>query len=367
MRCNPTASIASFRVGIFSTAFPASTGIKVWRCKVKFDTLPNANVALSTDRLIGAGAVFQASNATIYAGYQHTERGATGVTVTTGVTYVLDVKVDTSANPWTIDVQVNGVACGQHTRAVAADTGSEELLCGFTFANSTANALFDDFLCSQTAADYPLGAGYVHPFVPTADGTHNIAGAADFRRGDTTTDILNGTTTAFQLIDDVPLDDATPATDDHIRIVAPANVTEYVECIFGPAPGISAPTTGPRAVEVIAEVFAAGTGVSDEIIKLNDNGTVDNVYDGTAVAGVTTGTYKRKHYALAPTGGAWVVGGGGNGDFLDLRMRYGFASDANPDKSLMCIMIEAEFAEVAAVPRQKRLNVNQACNRATSY
>src|SRR3989304_1188693 len=75
---------------------------------------------------------------------------------------------------------------------------------------------------------------------------------------------------------------------------SPPNATDYVEEVFGPAPGISTPTVAPRAVEVITEHFAAGTGLSDEIVKLNDNGTVDNIYDGTGIAGTTTGVYKRK-------------------------------------------------------------------------
>jgi hypothetical protein len=275
---------------------------------------------------------------------------AGGVDIAFGQWYLIDFKMDVSANPWTCDVKVNGIPCLQDTTFLAATTmdsfyvarGGETRLSSF---------YIDDFVLSYTAADYPIGAGHVNHFVPTSDGTHNVAGAADFRRGGTTTDILNATTDAYLLVNDVPLDDTTPDTDDHIRIVAPANVTDYVEGVYGPASGVSTPTVAPRAVEVIAEFFAAGTGLSDEIFKLNDNGTVDNVYDGTQIAGTTTGIYKTKQYATAPTGGAWtVVSGAGN--FNNIRFRYGYATDANPDKSLMCTMIEAEFAEdPARVPR----------------
>jgi hypothetical protein len=203
---------------------------------------------------------------------------------------------------------------------------------------TTSDVYMDNIVFGVTGTDYPFGPGLVWCGVPTADGTHNVAGAADFRRGGTTTDILNTTTDAYLLVDDVPMDDVTPDTDDHIRIVAPANVTDYVEEVFGPAPGFSALTGTINGVEALAEVFAAGTGASDEIIRLNDNGTLDVIYDGTGVAGVTTGTYKRKHYATAPsTGVAWtaaLVNG--------LRLRYGYASDANPDKSLMCVMLEVD-------------------------
>jgi hypothetical protein len=286
--------------------------------------------------------------------------GASGASVTTDTWYLSDVKVDTTGD--LVSVAIDGVTLG--TIATAGGVPNSVDL-GVLTTGVTADVYFDDCIVSNTGADYPIGAGFVAHFVPTADGTHNIAGAADFRRGDTSTDILNATTTAYQLVDDVPLDDTTPDADDHIRIVAPANPNDYVELVFGPAPGISTPTRAPRAVEVICEVFAAGTGLSDEQIGLNDNGTTPNVYDGIGLAGVITGAYKRKHFAEAPTGGAWVVGGLGNGDFNDIRLRYGYATDANPDKSLMCAMIEAEFPMTP--PRSKGLHINQSVNRAGSW
>ena len=350
-----------------STTMVSSGTVLVGRFYVYFTTLPtidyrilNVNTANETN---SGNVLFKSSDSKIYAA-NNTTTGSTGVSVTTGVWYLIDFYFNCTANPRTMDVQVNGVACGQSTNAIAASTITQFFLFGTTGV-TTVDVFADDVIVSQTSGDYPIGAGYVNHFVPTADGTHNVAGAADFRRGNTTTDITNATTNAYLLVDDVPLDDTTPDTDDHIRIVAPPNATDYVECIYGPAPGISTPTKAPRAVEVIAEFFAAGTGAADEIIKLNDNGTVDDVYNGTGVAGTTTGIYKRKHYATPPTGGAWtVVSGAGN--FNNIRFRYGYASDANPDKSLMCTMIEAEFAEDTGIPN-KIVQLNQAVKRAAYW
>jgi len=342
LRVNPSGSSKTANVNI---TVPT---VSVGRFYIRFATLPSANTYLFGQSLIG-GLAFNQSDTKLYCGTGSNPAsfGASGVSVTTGVWYRIDFKFDMTAGVKAFDAKVDGTDLGQ-TTSVSIAAASLAFLCN----NITADYFIDDFVLSGTAADYPIGAGYVNHFVPTSDGTHNVASAADFRRGDTTTDITNATTTAYQLVDEVPLDDTTPDTDDHIRIVAPPNVTDYVECVYGPASGISTPTVAPRGVEVIAEFFAAGTGASDEIFKLNDNGTVDTVYDGTAVAGTTTGIYKRKHYALAPTGGAWTLSGAGN--FNNIRFRYGFATDANPDKSLMCTMIEAEFAEVAAVPVKAR-------------
>jgi hypothetical protein len=342
-----------------------SGNILVARFYIRFAVLPSATTELFKTNSGNGGVYFKSSDSKIYAGGGVAALGASGVGVTTGVWYLIDVKINSSANPHLIDVKVDGVACGQASVASVAGNSTQLQIGNVSTSLVSLDAFYDDLIISLTSADYPIGAGYVNHFVPTADGTHNVAGAADFRRGDTTTDILNSTTTAYQLVDDVPLDDVTPDADNHIRIVAPANVTNYVECVYGPAPGISTPTVAPRAVEVIAEFFAAGTLASDEILKLNDNGTVNDVYNGTGVAGTTTGIYKRKHYALAPTGGAWtVVSGAGN--FNNIRFRYGYATDANPDKSLMCTMIEAEFQEIAVIPN-KIVNINQAVKRAAYW
>jgi hypothetical protein len=356
LRANPSA--AATDLSSKGSEFPST--IYVLRGYVYFTTLPTTNDALMLGSLRG-GALFSVSDNKIYAVDGAFAKGATGISVSTDRWYRLDVKIDVSANPWLIDVKVDGIDCGQKSTATAANSNAQiRVLTAGGGISWSGDVYLDDIIASTTSADYPIGNGVVNHFIPTSDGTHNVAGAADFRRGNTTTDITNATTTAWQLIDKVPLDPTTAPTDDQwIRIVAPPNATDYVECVFGPASGISTPTVAPRAVEVIAEVFAAGTGLSDEIIKLNDNGTLDNIYDGTQIAGVVTGTYKKKHYATAPsTGAAWTVA-----LFNALRMRYGFATDANPDKSLMGIMIEAEFPE----PKQKIVQVEQAIKRSNYY
>jgi hypothetical protein len=351
-RANPTASTGS----TLSTSgyFYNSTTRQIGRIYVRFTTLPSATTVLvNYGTVLGAGprVTYQQSDSTVYAAVTGT-LGASGVSVTTGQWYRIDFdfNVNTGGND-TCDVQVDGVACGQAT-AAGASASTSTIAIGVMNA-CTADVFFDDFISSQTGADYPIGAGYVNHFVCTSDGTHNVAGAGDFRRGTTATDITNATTTAFQLIDEVPLDDTTADTDDFISLFAPPNATDYVECVFGPAPGISTPTTGPRAVEVIAGIHQAGTGTGNMEIRLNDNGSMGTIYTATTVAGTTTIIYKRAHFADPPSAASvWnAAGDGGNGDFLDVRVRFGSpgAVDANPDQYLDCIMIEAEFAEVTEV------------------
>lgn len=289
--------------------------------------------------------------------------------VTTGVWYRLDVLINLTTNPWTVDVKVDGTDCTQHTVGTAGTTATR-MVCTVTGIN-TADLYFDDIVLSNTVGDYPIGAGYVNHFVPTADGTHNIAGAADFKKGAAGVDITNATTDAYLLIDEVPLDDTTPDTDDYINLILPPNATDYTEHVFGPAPGISTPTTGPRAVEVIAGIHQAGTGAGNMELRLNDNATMGTIYTATGVAGTTTIVYKRAHFADPPSAATeWhALNDGSNGDFRDVRVRFGSpaAVDATPDQYFDCIMIEAEFAVAAGSLAARSTNINQAVMRAATW
>jgi len=351
-RTNPTAATVSTYQN--STAF-ASSNVLVFRVYVYFASLPTVTTAITSGGGgTAAGAYYNSSDGKIYAGSGTTTKvlGATGVAVTTGVWYRLDVRLNQTNNPWLIDVSVDGVACCQCSNALAAVEGTIVILDVVNNVNVTADIYYDDLIVSQTSDDYPFGAGYINHFVPTADGTHNVAGANDFEIGTGGTDINNATTTAYQLVDDVPLQSGAIGTTDFINMVAPPNATNYVECIFGPAPGISTPTTAPRAVEVISGDAQAGTGAGNMEVRLNDNGTTDAVISRTGTAGTTTIKYARKHYAAGPAG-AWVIGGGGNGDFTDLRVQFGSPGtlDVNPDQYFTGIMIEAEFEEVLSKAR----------------
>lgn len=365
LRLNPSAAASNVTV----CALPSYARL-VGRFYLQFASLPTADqVICGTQGTVATANVrFKQSDSKLYAGVG-TTLGATGVSVTTGIWYRIDFDFNVTAGNDTSDVQVDGTACGQ--ASATGSTGSTTT--GPIFGNSIANTFdlfIDDVVLSQTAADYPLGAGHVDHFVPTADGTHNVAGTNDFERGGTGTDILNATTDAYLLIDDVPLDDTTPDTNDYINMIAPPNATDYVECVFGPAPGISTPTAGPRAVEVIAGIHQAGTGLGNMEIRLNDNGTTNAVYSATGVAGTTTIIYKRKHYATAPTGGAWTATSGA-GNFNNLKMQFGSpaALDVNPDQFLDCIMIEAEFIDVPLTPRIlfHGSNINQALHRGSFF
>lgn len=349
LQVNPSAGIeyAYVRGTLVNTNTPVA---RIYLYIVSHPTTDAVVCGPRTASFVHAGLAYKSSDGKYYAGSvaggSHTF-GATGVTLTTATWYRVDLKVVSSANPWLVDVQVDGTACGQCSVATAAevfdDTNGLVVLGSIT--SETYEMSFDDIVVSNTAGDYPIGAGYVNRFIPTSDGTHNIAGAGDFERGNSGTDILNASTTAFNLIDDVPLPSGTVDEADCQRAVAPPNATDYPECVFGPAAGVSTPTVAPRAVEVVLAHHQIATQTGSMRVALNDNGTTDDVLALVGAAGVVTYRYARKHYALAPTGGAWTVAAGA-GNFNNIRSRF-LSADPAPDQCLDAIMIEAEFAEVA--------------------
>ena len=343
LRCNPSANTSYANT---PASFVSGTR-HVVRFYVYFTTLPSADCNIAG---FGAGAVFDGPNvrfkqsdSKIYAAV-NTTLGASGVSVTTGQWYRIDYdfNVNTGGND-ACDVKVDGTACGQASAAGASSTNLRDSIGILT--SCSADAYFDDYISSSTAADYPIGAGYVNHFIPTSDGTHNIAGTGDFQRTLTGTDILNSTTDAYLLVDEVPLE---ATVTDWINLIAPPNATDYVECIFGPAPGIPVPVNPPRTVEVICGINQAGTGTGNMEIRLNDNGTTGVIYTATGVAGVAVASgqvFKRAHFADPPRAAtAWTLSG--NGNFNNVRIRFGSpaAVDANPDQYFGCAMIEAEFA-----------------------
>ena len=317
----------------------------VTRVYIYFDTLPSANTNIVTAGASGttAGIFFQVSDGKLYARANGT-LGSTGIAVQTGQWYCLDLFADASFAAglgWSVSLSVNGVAAATATNVLGATTGWVHL---GAQSSVTANIFYDDWILSETGADYPIGPGHVHHFVPTSDGTHNIAGTGDFQRGNTGVDILNATTTAYQLVDDVPLPSGTVDQADCWRAVAPANpTTDYVHGVFGPASGIPTPAQGPRAVDVIIAHHQIATQNGEMEVLLDDNGTTGVILDTGVVAGVTTYRYARAKFATPPTGGSWTVAGtSGNFNLVGCRFR---APDAAPDQCLDAIMIEAEFAD----------------------
>lgn len=344
LRSNPTS--ATTQTDSVASIFTAGGSVSVTRFYIYFTTLPNANVWINlviSASLQSGGCYFQVSDSKLYARGGATGNGASGFTVTTGQWYRIDLRVNMSANPWTIDMQVNGTAVGSATNAVASSTvSSYRLLYAGTWSG---NVDLDDFISSETSDDYPIGAGNVYHFVPTSDGTHVTAGTNDFEYSDSGTDITAASTDVWSYLDDVPMINIF-TSGKGVRANAPAT-TEYIQVKYGPAPGVpafSSLSSGPSSVEVIVSKNAVSTNPCNIQLRLLDNATRDDVFNLTGNNG-TALSFARKHYATAPSGVAWNKNGSGNGAFDNLFIEY-ITSDANPDHYFNGTMIEADFPTI---------------------
>lgn len=158
-----------------------SSSIWVVRFYIRFATLPTSSVQLLANGLNNFGVCFRNADNTIRAG-NRTFSASTGAVVTTGQWYRIDAKMDLTGATQTFDVSVDGVALEQATNA-ASGAATTINFGEATGVSQTYDAFFDDIIISNTSGDYPIGPGKVEHFVPTADGTHNIAGTNDFERG----------------------------------------------------------------------------------------------------------------------------------------------------------------------------------------
>lgn len=339
LRTNPTAG-----KGYSFTDLPGVSTVWVGRQYLYIASAPIASGVVTgfTAPAIGTlGLAYKTTDSKWYAAFDDgttVTYGATGVTLATGAQIRIDIKANVSANPWLIDVSADGVALGQASFVHAA--GSLVYYhcgAGLFRAVNTFDLFHDDLILSTTAGDYPIGAGYVLSYIPDADGTHNVAGADDFERTFTGTDIINGVTTAWQLVDERPL----PTTEvDFINIIAPPNSTDYVEITYED----SAETSAPRAVEALITYHSAtGAGNNNLQVTLRDSGggTTADIFNGNAKSGATI-SYNRAHFSTIPgTASAWTTVA-----FNALRSRI-LSSDAAPDVYLDALMLEAEFPPAA--------------------
>jgi hypothetical protein len=338
------------RTYIYFTALPTidTTLFSCWASWI--DELPNVAIRIP-------GVFFKAADSKIYASWRYppdswtgNEVEGDGIPITTGQWYKLDVKVSLATNPHTIEIKVNDMLTSYAGVANPSAWGMDEYYFG---AAGNYDLYLDDVIVSTNLSDYPFSSGNIYPFVPTSDHTHNIAGTGDFRKTPTNTDILNTTTDAYQLIDELPVGSG----GDWVNMLGPPNATDYVQFKFGPAPGITLPALAPNAVSVVCAVHQASTGAGNMEIRLNDNGTANTIYTASQVAGTTSLNYVQKYYSVAPTGGPWTVTSGA-GNFNNLKIQFGSPStvDVSPNQYFDGAIIEANFpSSTSPPPRRVRL------------
>lgn len=321
----------------------------VGRFYVRFATLPNADTWLWTARSDSAqiGVFYKQSDGKIYAS-GHTAQGASGVAVTAGNWIRIDLHCVQTEGARTMDVQVNGTPCGQYADAETIGTGRfywriSEISAGVWY--------IDDCIWSGSPLDYPIGPGQVFGRLPAFDGTHDIDTAGRFTRGSGGANITNGTTTAYQLVDERPMKDLADTADyntaDAIVAVAGGAAGEYVEIGFGAIAGDDEPALGPRAVDVLVLAHRLTAVPAQFRVEIEDNGVQAEVYDDTEVALTVNSEFlpfmRRRGFINPPSAASAWTTEVGNGDIADLRLRLS-SGDPTYDHYFNACMLECEYS-----------------------
>jgi hypothetical protein len=333
----------------FATAI-ASPGTLVARFYVYFPTLPSGSTLIFRDfGLSNLGVYFQSSDSKIYARNSAGTLGATGVTVTTGQWYRIDVKY-VRAVAQTVDVQVGGVACGQATNTVA-----DSAISGFEFgiATGVADMYVDDLIVTGTSSEYPIGEGTVVGLYPNADRTnsaatptdgnagHLFSATTDFGKGAggaTATGNQNAESTSWQSLAN-PL--STSIGTNFVSDLLGAS-TEHVCWEFADLPSAAVSING--VMLVVATHSASTTGNNASFRLRGSNG---NTGAGGQIGGdfsEATITVPVSIVTTDHTGATWTP------EVLNAsHLNFGDSSDVNPDPYCDGMCVETD---IVLRPRQ---------------
>lgn len=258
---------------------------------------------------------YRPADTTWYCGFygSTSDTPVSGVTITTGNWYRLDFRVNISADPWTLDWAINGVAQTQHTRALAASTitglrvGSAD--------STTQRHYYDDLVLSLTSGDYPIGAGKVEALLPTTDGTHN-SGTVIKNTGGTVIDGTSGKT-AYTEMDEIPLGGGS----DYVQQDG-TGASNYAEVNFAD----TAETSFDGVAGYLA-YHASGTQSNrGATVVIRNDATEVSVYgtSSTPVDMSESSLFYKTAIITAPSGG-WT-----KDEVNALKGRVGYSTDANP-------------------------------------
>lgn len=264
--------------------------------------------------------------------------GGTSVSAVFGPTlvvdrwYLVDWKVDTSANPRTAAARIDGANEGTSSLAATASDRTLINLGSTRLTGPAATLEYDDYAYGFTLADYPYGPHHTVHLAPVADGGH--VGGINTIENQAAADIRTpGFTTAFALVDDFP-----PTTTDFIR-QATSGPSNYAEVLFEGA--------GDQTMQAITAWCAArgaSGGTSDAIVRLIDETTGATVLDQGGAAAVTATAIRVSNRP--------IPGVSTGAQIRTLRARMGFASDVDPFPQFLAVSIEyLVFSEFSVVIR----------------
>lgn len=341
LRCAPASNSQYLTRGITGTT-DGTTGFYI-----RFATLPPDGAILFR---VGASTfvrIYYAS-ATQQFTIDHSSAGgatAFGPTLTTGVWYKVLLKWNTSTNPWSATVSVDGA---YETTIAPAVTGASLTVVnwGNTATVASGEWFYDDaFIDDDEGAYTTLKSAdwQVQALIVNGDGSHNIATSGDFDSY-TTTAFDNSTTDGYTYLDHRPLLFSN-AANQVIRQEL-GTTTDYMEFTLEnlTSPG-TAEVWGVSGIGVHAENVASGASQGEMRVYESDGTSLctPDIIASTNDPGTTT---TLRHVILSRASGSWsssVVDG--------LLLRIGYADNA-PDVNFIDAMLQVMLYETSEAAEQ---------------
>jgi hypothetical protein len=305
------AKISKSALGSSAVTKTLSGGVLVARVAVYLDSLPSSNVAQLASVGVSAGSAanlrYSALTKKLELAFGATSGVATATsTVSAATWYLVDLKVDVTANPRTASWRLDGVAQPSASVAEAAATATGMAI-GSSVATDVFSAHFDDLVIASAADSYPIGDGRVLALGPNASPLTGHAGAGAFQY-ETGSAIDAG---VYGRLAEVPL----VSSADFVKQVNTSAVS-YLE--MGLQDTTSSCIHGVRAMVAL---HASGSGANVAVTRIYDGTTATVVSSGSV--GSTSLIYKSAMVTAAtqPWSSSALNG---------LVARIGYSNDVNP-------------------------------------
>lgn len=259
--------------------------------------------------------------------------------------YCIDIRVDYSISPKTVQVQVNGVPQVSSLSGTTTFTGLAETASNLTYCTigtgdaATYNVFYDDIQMSNTLADYPLGPSNGYTILtPTALDAANASVDFSYTTGGTTLAV----TTANQATALSTIQDTRPFTDVASYLSqTTAAATAYLTTTFGnPSAGVSA-----RHVVLFVNSTSSTTSASANSAKGIAGGTTTIVYNGTTIASTS----------IIVKGGTLTVPAGGwtNSNLQAMTAQWGLASTITAVPRADMMWLEYDIVSTILPPKRR--------------
>ncbi|HXH59086.1 hypothetical protein [Iamia sp.] len=265
-----------------------------------------------------------------------------------GTWYQVDISAVTTANPWAVKCSLDGVVKFDTTAAMAIDTIS-----GFHFGDTSTTGpagqfSIDDVAFSQTAADYPIGAGKVLSYSPNADGAHLNQTKFQDAAGLAVNSVTNA---AFSELNDMPLS-ATTSRVQQVTATADIPAGAYLEVLFAD----TAETATANGVAGYLMYGSAATTANNGSTIIRNSGGVESSIYGTAAAPADmsdTAPFYKSGAVTAPAAG-WTPT-----EVNALVGRVGYSSDVAPIPYWFGLLLQVDFptaAPAGTTPVERTIN-----------